>query len=266
MIHYIISVYAGLRANRHVNLKLGQDPLYFVKQHLEMIKSLSLPLIEKITFVISPSENRDIDQSIVDYIEKFKIQNLDIKFVIDSFIRSDNDFHSYGCWNHAMIKNIDENLNFFLIEDDYLPNCDDFYLPFLEKMSDDVAYVCQWWTTGASHESPHKKNINRTGVHAAISNGLMNISVARAHYKKYEECANLKSLYKSVYGKTDKGIIEKRSPGVVSQIHFLDNYINMGYRVLDINSDYCNPFLNPNNLVKIYGKQDGEILIKPIEN
>lgn len=255
-----------MRANRHVNSKLSQDALYFVKRHLEMIKSLSLPLIEKITFVISPSENRDIDQSIVDYIEKFKIQNLDLKFNIDSFIRSSNDFHSYGCWNDVMMKNIDETLNFFLIEDDYLPNADKFYEPFLKKLSDNVAYVCQWWSFGPSSASPHKKRLEHLTAHATISNGLMNVNAARAHYKIYGECINLKSLYDMIYEKTERGVIEKKSPGVVSQIYFLKNYANMNYKVLDINSDYCNPFLNTNNSVKIYGNPEGETLIKPIEN
>lgn len=238
MIHYIVAIYTGKRRNQVVNERL-YDPCYFAKKQLFGLETLNLPLITKATFVVSPSDDRTRDQQVVDYVNDIgKVKGIQL----DSFIRKTNDFFSYGSWNDGIQRNIDNDENLFLIEDDYFPCADEFYKPFVDRMEEtNAAYVCQLWSD---------KFLTRAC--AAISNGLMNINAAREHYKRYKECLNLKGIKKNM----------GRNQGVVAQIEFLDKFIDMGFNISDISDEYGHPFLTPENRIFLYGERKRGIVIK----
>lgn len=240
MIHYIVAVFTGKRKNPVINERLN-DPAYLVKKHLFGIETLEMPDVTKVTFVVSPSENKERDLEVVEYVKNYNNQS---GIEIDAYIKDDNLMFSYGSWNDAMERNIENDEHFFLIEDDYFPCSDYFYKPFVEKMVEhDAAYVCQLWSD---------KFLSRPC--AAISNGLMNIEAARFHHKKFRECLQLRKLKKYENLGSDQGVI--------AQINFLDGYTRLAYPICDIADEYGQPFLAPDNRVFMYGNRVKGIVIK----
>jgi len=238
MIHYIVAVYIGARGNKRVNELLSSKPTFFVDRHLECLSKYSVPDIKKATFVVSPSEDPSRDLEMVKYINERKgsIDGIEINCVI----RPKNRNFSYGSWNHAMEMHIEEDLDFFLIEDDYFPNVDRFYEPFAKKLNDAVAYVTQWYRTDGNH-------------HAAISNGLMSVSAARLHHSVYKECINLSAMPKP----------HKGNDGVLSQLNFLKKFNAMGLSIEDLYKEYSHPFLTSTHTIVMYGRKNGTKLIVP---
>lgn len=239
MINYIVSIYVGTRGNGAVNT-LTNDPTYMAQRHLDALSRLNVPLIKRATFVVSPSSDRERDQAAVDFImsNSGSIDGIEI----DAFIGTNNNNHSYGSWNFAMVKYVDDGMDFFLIEDDYFPTKDEFYAPFIEQMTDNVAYVSQLYVFNKEHRK-----------HAAISNGLMNIKAAKKHYETFGSCINISIPEKKVY-----------DAGVYTQLHFLKCLEDLGYKMTDVSKNYCHPFLERNNRIKLYGNQNAETLIEPV--
>lgn len=239
MINYVVSIYVGNRGNAAVN-SLTNDPTYMAKRHIDALSNLSVPLIKRATFVVSPSSDRERDNAAVDFITSYSDKMNGIE--MDAFIGYNNDNHSYGSWNFAMTKYLDDGMDFFLIEDDYFPTKDEFYVPFIEQMSDDVAYVSQLYI----HNREHRK-------HAAISNGLMSIKAVRRHYGEFGCCINIKLPEKKVY-----------DAGVYTQLYFLKGLEDLGYKMRDVSTKYCHPFLERNNRITIYGNDKGPTLLEPV--
>lgn len=248
-IHYIIAVFLGSRANKHLTACLNNDPLYLIKMHIKSFTLLKLDHIKRVTFVISPSGNEDRDNFALDFIESQK--PLFSNFELSGFISETNHFWSYGSWNSCMAKNIHRNENFFLTEDDYFPACDYFYLPFSEKMSNDIAHVPQIY--GRHENSPHKSTKQK--VHASMSGGLMNVNAAKRHYDTYGNCINLPPRAEKM-----------GSSGAFVQLHFLDNFEKIGYRIVDLYEEYQHPYSGAKNDVKSHGNMEGEILLRPYIN
>jgi len=238
MLHYIVAVYVGLRFDKNVNACL-QNTSALVEAHIEKLSTLQVQDIKKVTFVVSPSQNPARDNSVKEYVINNKHRLPDIE--VDCVIRPDNSNFSYGSWNYIMKKNLDQGLDFFLIEDDYIPNVDRFYGPFMEKVRSDIAFVPQWWRTDHEHQ------------HAAISNGLMPLFAARAHFEKYGECINMTLPVEPSEG----------NDGVLSQMHFLDNFSSLNMHVHDIYAEYCHPFLKNNHTVAVFGNRNGIKLLVP---
>lgn len=239
MINYIVSIYVGKRGNGAVNT-LTDDPTYMAKRHLDALSSLDVPLIKRATFVVSPSPDRERDQAVVDFImsNSGSIDGIEI----DAFIGANNNNHSYGSWNFAMVKYLGDGMDFFLIEDDYFPTKNEFYVPFIEQMTDNVAYVSQLYV----YNKEHRK-------HAAISNGLMRFDAAKKHYDAVGSCININLPEKKVY-----------DAGVYTQLYFLKGLEDLGYKMGDVSKKYCHPFLERSNRITIYGNDKGETLLEPV--
>jgi hypothetical protein len=237
MINYVVALYVGKRGNGAVS-SLTKDPTYMAKRHLHLLSSLRIPLIKKATFVISPSSHEE-DLRTLEFVQQNKIGH---QIEIDAFIGQNNNNHSYGSWNFAMNKHINDGMHFFLIEDDYFPSRDEFYLPFIEKMNDDVAYVSQLYTSNREHRK-----------HAAISNGLMNYEPVKKHHETFGNSISIEIPGKRPY-----------DVGVYTQLNFLKGYDSIGYRMADVSKNYCHPFLQRNNKITLYGNIKGETLIEPI--
>lgn len=237
-IHYIVAVYSGARANQQLNRDL-LDPLFLVKLQLDALKRFRTPGIKKVTFVISPSST-ERDDSILKFIESMskEFNNMEIL----SYVKPTNEYYSYGCWDHCMQKHLDDDLDFFLMEDDYLPACNDFYAPFQELLDKKTAYVCQFYTT-----------IQQLCNHAAISNGILNLDAAREHFDTFGNCISIPYMKNTL----------KYSPGAMAQMGFLDHFPKLGFHIKDVSASYKQPFLQYNHTITNYGNRTGEILIQP---
>lgn len=240
MIHYIVAVYVGERKNAHVN-QYTTDPRYAIDLHIESLSKLVVPEIKRVSFVVSPSFSMENDTAAVEHalLNSGSLSGVEI----DSFIGDNNNDHSYGSWNFAMKKHISGEMDFFLIEDDYFPCHNEFYLPFIEKMGDNTAYISQLYVGEGK----------RTKSHAAISNGLMAWHAAKRHYDKFRECIFTRPL--------DTKTVDA---GVYAQTCFLKNYDRLKYEMGDVSDSYCHPFLERNNSISLYGNTEGKILISPL--
>lgn len=239
MINYVVALYVGERRNRKVS-ELTKDPTFFIRKHLNVLRSLNIPLIKKVTFVISPSNLLEKDQEALNYIHQNKNKLPGIE--IDGFIGENNLNHSYGSWNFAMKKHINDGLHFFLIEDDYIPSTDEFYLPFLNKISNTTAFVCQLYD-----------KLGQRDFHAAISNGLMNVEAAKKHLEKFEDCIFVRKE------QTDLVLA-----GVRAQLKFLMMFNRIGFANADVSDGYCHPFLCTKHNIVLYGKTNSTTLIEPM--
>lgn len=239
MIHYAVAVFTGNRRNSLINKRMS-DPLYLVKKHIDALKNLNVEHITRATFVVAPSDDSKRDFEVINYIKNLNIGK-DLK--LDAYLRTENTMFSYGSWNDLMQNNVQMDEHFFLIEDDYFPCIDHFYLPFLKKMEkENYAYVCQLWT-----------NKFFRFYCAAISNGLINITAVREHYKKFNTCLQLEKINKNK---------DHYSEATMAQMKFLNGYIDMGFLISDVADEYAQPFLQPENRVFMYGKEDGKVLIE----
>jgi len=237
MIHYIVAVYVGKRVNKKVSL-VTEDPTYLVKVHLDRLNKLNVPMIKRATFVVSPSDSRTRDEQVVSFVKGIKVLENGIE--VDAFIGENNDNHSYGSWNFGMKSLLDDGFDYFLIEDDYFPSKDEFYLPFIGKADDNIAYVCQLHSIS-----------NR--VRTIISNGLMSYRAAKMHHDRFGECINISLQNKKVH-----------DPGVYSQVHFLKNFEELGFGIEDVRQFYCHPFLCRKYGMLLYGNPIKPTLLEPI--
>lgn len=238
MIHYISAIYTGRRKNTRLSNMLSDKPHFLAKMQINALRFIDIPLVKKVTFVISPS-HEERDNHVVKYIQ----DRIDVMpgVEINAYIAPNNDYWSYSAWNDCMGKNINDDNHFFLIEDDYAPSKSEFYAPFMKKISDKIAYVSQFSTT-----------VDGGRYRASISNGLMNIDAAKKHHEKFGRCLHLPR---------PRGKIMNR--GVEGQKLFLDNFQGLGYSVKDISDEYHQPFLTSRNEIISFGKRHAESVIEP---
>lgn len=232
MFDYIVCFYFGKRRVKTTNSLLLIDKYFFVKKHLDFIKSNEIVLndINNIVLVINDSNDEDFES-----VNKIKNEYpFSDKIII---IGRDNSNYSYGGWNESLIQQINVNTpssHAFLCEDDYIPCDEKFHKKFIEFFNPNVIYVCQLYI----------KN------HAAISNGFITYDIIKNYYN------NTKKLF--VLNNRDNGYINAE----INQVNFLNNFKN--FKCVDITEKYCSKFLEYNNNIVVYGNQTGEELIKPI--
>lgn len=267
MLHYIVSVYVGARANNLVNNILKENPNHYVDIHLDRLRRYGSSDIKRVTFVVNKSEDEERDNKVAE-----AARGVDIGFAMtESYVRDSNRYYSYGAWEDCVTKNID-NLDFFLIEDDYYPATNEFHRPFVNGLntSKNVAYCCQMYQSG----------------HAAISNGCLSVKAAKSHLDKFGESLTLKRFDDIVYPKNiirepmtprdrrrmnERQRQEKRRPiprgsrvlhpGVFAQERFLLGFEELGFTFTDLMENYNHPFLREVDTVVKYGKKNGQVLL-----
>lgn len=280
MIHYIVSLYNGLRQNQHVNELLSNNPFHYLDIHLNRLKLYGDENIKRVTFVISPSKNKEVDLAVLE-----RATRADIGFAsVDAYIKDNNKYFSYGCWEDCIRRNL-KDLDFFLIEDDYFPATGKFYEPFVNALYSEknIAYACQWY---------HNK-------HAAISNGLLSRKAVDKHLEEFGETLLLSKFDPIVYppeipeerdriemlymkrnfpSNVRRPLMKQRPkpvavpnvppagfkvihPGVFAQERFLQGYEALGFNFVDLMKKYKHPFLSDGKSIKEYGAKEGKILI-----
>lgn len=220
--------------------------------------------VHKVTFVVNPSENKEIDEGAKDVLNEYKelCSNKNVEFEL---IYSDDNKHiSYGAWNYGVINGLSDNKteHYFLLEDDYVPCADNFYYPYLKRSAENIAYVCQLWQPSRTRaKTPDIKLSGRV----AITNGLLNAAASRKVYDKNNTCLLLEITqdYTQVSNHRNLDQITKKYilSGVAQQ-KFVKLYEYEGYDITDLGPDHCQLFLSSKG-VKVYG-QGAPATIEPI--
>ena len=233
-IAYIVCLWCGPRTL--VSSEIKEDPLYYVKKHIEALTTLQHS-ISKIVFVINNSCSVD-DVSFL--LKESKLTNYEI-------LVHDNTGISYGAWDYALRHLKDEVDYSILIEDDYLPvvnNFDDVLVDYL-KDDDNTFYVCQASSDNVAESSHYR-------LHPAVSNGAIDNSIFNhclsAHDHGFDLTGSLTEHWKY-------------------QLNYLSPYLSKGYMMVDILSKYRVKFLTcPPSGPKIttYGNSSLPDLFVPI--
>jgi hypothetical protein len=228
-INYIIAFYIG--ASERIYGKTFQyDPLYFIKIHKNFLDTCIDTHIKMGTFVINDDIDDNMKEQIVDYVKTCKIPT--------TVIFRKNIGISYGSWNEAIMNSIDDYDYFFMIEDDYVPDANNFYIPFVERVSDSTPYIC-----GLILHNPK--------THAAHSNGI----ISQKACKRVMETN--KSLFK-VHGNNKTICIQD-----YVQVFFLDNFTELGYCLDDVADEYSIKHMS-GYVIDEYGISGARCLIPPI--
>jgi hypothetical protein len=232
-IHYIVAVYLGNHGSEAVNKLLQADKYHFIKKHLKCLSEYKVDDITKVTFVVNQHEDKED-------LEILKItQDQSLNIPIEVIFR-ENTGYSYAAWNKVVTDSIKNNELFdyyFLIEDDYLPNQDYFYQPFVDAVKENTAYVCQAWRAN----------------HAAISNGLLVGKSAEHILKHYPTVFNVKTENASYY------------VGIYNQVNFLSYAKDLGMNFTDVCETSLQVYLNKSEFC-FYGCSNGPALIIPESN
>lgn len=129
-INYIVAFY--LDVDRWC---LDGDIYYHLKKHLSALENLNIPHISVASFIVneSPQLNKEEFERVVD--------GYNITVPIEIKYRGNRGL-SYGAWEYHIRSVLGKFDYYVLMEDDYYPICDLFYMPFIDKIKDNVAYVC----------------------------------------------------------------------------------------------------------------------------
>ena len=212
-IHYVAAFFLGGEQSSVFNVA-KQD----FTNHLEALAaSESTTKLERITFVV----NSDLKSFALKKIqEAFNVAMKKIDFPVELEIRP-NRGYSYGAWQEVIERNLENGVDFFLMEGDYLPN-GPFLAPFLERLTPSHAYVAQ-------------KLNSKPMFHASVSNGYISSKWAKAAKQTFGSvfCIFPFSLEKEDY------IL-----GCENQLTFLQYLLSVGGMVTAIDSRFSCPYWN----------------------
>lgn len=233
-INYIVALYCGPRMSRRYSLLLAKDKLYFFNSQIEALNKFGEG-IDLVSFVF----NVDSLEQQSEIINNLNLANITFKYEI---IVRENVGASYGAWMDCIHKNIHEYDYFFMIEDDYIPVCNNFYEPFINKCTDKIQYVCCRVFREPEDLYPH----------ASISNGLITASV----------CKNLIYNNNSVFLLYDGN---NYLNFYQIQKDFLHFYRALGFELSDILEKYSVPFYDSSkDAIVHYGNINGNCLLEPL--
>ena len=180
-INYVVACYVVGKTEKRNNIYHKIDPYFSIKCHIESLKILygegRIPNIVSVTFVVNKSgdlDQNELNKIIKKYSESFPLP-IEIKY-------RDNWGRSYGAWEYHIRDTIRNGYDYyFLTEDDYVINhikplpedkeCNLFYVPYLKKFHDKIAFVC----------GLYKDN------HPAVSYGLYSTNICKEMIDKYGE-------------------------------------------------------------------------------
>lgn len=238
---YIVACYFGERRAKYK----FDDKFLFIREHLENISEISDDHITKIVLSINLTDFNEKDE-----IEK-EIRSIDCRIPVDVMFNENKGF-SYGAWHKAIIKNINEPVDyFFLIEDDYVP-ITKFSDIFLSKFIDDkIFFVCQ--KKSSDYESKVYANYKNIPIFhwASVSNGLIRADLCRKQFKEKGKVFHLIDCHTYTDGETN-------------QMRFTKYFIDDKYEMDDVSDITQIEFFDANKGLIYLGNNDFDIIIKPI--
>lgn len=166
-INYVVSFYINKDAKyKRNNFYTKIDELFALKCHLKQLEQLDLPHIVRATFVLNTEY-----VEIFNLVKNFVDTNYTGKIPIDIIMRK-NWGRSYAAWEYQIRNSIDQDYDYyFLIEDDYCPVINQFYIPFYNLFDKETAAVCMFYLNN----------------HPAISIKMISKQCCKFIYDKYNE-------------------------------------------------------------------------------
>lgn len=237
--NYIIACWSGKR--RLQNPRYNSNPAYYLTQHLNALKEIDTSALSQITLVIN--ENNPEPPLFTQAITAVPTE---INNVPVHILRRPNIGMSYGAWVHAFQTFPPPKFKYAIVmEDDYMPSHSNMIQELITEIkretSPPTAYVCSYF----------KKTVPCHPAHAAISNGIINLSLLQEK--------NLLTLPYSDSKSNDYGSNEEK--GQVGQSQAM---INANLKVRDYIDRFSSPFMQANGQIVIYGDPQFPSLIKPV--
>jgi hypothetical protein len=231
---------------------MDKDPFYLLKSHMLALHKYKMEGIHRVTFVLNPSENKEAENDIDSVFQEYRSLCSKKDIEIELIRNPDNAHISYGAWHYGVLNGLSDQRtkHFFLLEDDYVPCCDNFHDPYVDRSGPEICYVCQLWTP----PSPEPKTIHSGRV--AITNGLLNADLSRIVFEKYGRCFMLdisRDYHHLSKSKTLDDVSKKYLLSGPAQKHFVRLYQECDYRVVDLGKGWQQLFLNSRS-VKTYGE------------
>lgn len=232
-INYVAAFYIGPNRPTPYVDAFQKDPLHFIRIHKDFLDTCNDTHIVGATFVVVDEITPEIKNQIKECTDQCKVPI--------TILYRPNGGYSYGAWNEAIKRSINDYDYFFMIEDDYIPDDRDFYVPFVARITEDTPYVCGY------------VGIDQGVTHAAHSNGI----ITKEACKKVLE--NNEDLF--IFVNTDK-----LEDGWESQRNFLSKFTDMGYNITDITDLYLTRHMMDcyANRIAEFGNPDSRCLIQPI--
>ena len=241
--NYLVPFYFGPRMNEQYNKKMKKNKFIFADKHFEFLQKYKGNNIEKVVLIVNQIYNDDPTE-IQEYFSS-KSEEISDDIEVNLIFRENSHF-SYGAWNHAIIDDLnsqnEDSQYYFCFEEDYIATSDDFILPFMEKCTKEIPYICSKSVVGEPNYPDHP----------SMSIGIF-----------------LKEACKKVYEKNGYVFLLEGDNSYTSawniQKNFYKTFTDMGYGISDLLEDYTFPFLcSATNEVKKFGNDNNEILIEPI--
>jgi len=214
--------------------KFKNDPMFFVRYHVNFLNTCENNKIKRATFVFNDDISDELKDLILQTVVEVKTMEVEVIF------RRNGGF-SYGAWNDVIKKNLNDFDYFFLIEDDYIPVKPDFYEDFVDRCTSEYPYVC---TLVAKHKGK---------LHASSSNGIIRADVCKIILEKYNELflVNNSNNLPDAWN---------------TQINFLNLLTDAGYGMRDITHKYSTPhIINCHiNQITVFGNKNFPHILVPI--
>lgn len=219
-IRYVLAAYFGDRPRAAA---VGPDPymqVASVVRHLRSLTRFRCPAIADVLVVINADSN-ELDAEAIG-IEARRQAGAACPPV--EVVTRPNCGYSYGAWQEGVVRSHDADVtHFFLIEDDYLPAADLFYLPFLRKFDERTGFV-------ASSFAHFPGTIP---ANADVPSGLLSASAARDVLSRLGQLFAICDL---PLGAGDYAL------GCENQITFLAPMLECGFLVRSIQDRCSVPF------------------------
>jgi len=268
---YICACYFGRR--RRIggwDMQLKDPALSFIIKQLEIIPT-KISVLSRVTFLCNVDDgNAEQESSFAAAKELVEAHNSTSSVTWD-IIRRPNKDASYGAWAFGL-DTLSSDLDYvFLVEDDYVPVLTGFdedvvrrYFSTEEAQSNVISAVSVWVddTLIPADRRKGSKAVRHGIPHAAVSNGIVNVSVYRSVAGGFAFSRKPPGPLEGGSGATNMYY----SAACDTQACYLQPYTDAGYRVINMSEHYRIPFISAKGHRDwVFGPSDSPILFSPVE-
>ena len=266
---YFCACYFGRRRRSDGWDRGLEDPsLSFIVKQLEVIPR-HLSVVSRVSFICNV--DADDEQQMAAFAAAKKLvesHNALFPCVQWDIFRRPNENASYGAWALGL-ETLCSDLDYvFLVEDDYVPAFSGFDADVVQRyFSDEAAQnrvvgATSVWvddTLLAADRRKGSKAIRQGVPHAAVSNGIVNVSVYNKVEGGFAFAGDASAL----------GQVPNRayySAACDTQVCYLKPYTTVGYKVINMSQHYRIPFVSSDGYRDwAFGPPDAKTLFIPVE-
>ena len=249
------------------DMQLKDPALSFIIKQLEVV-STQLSVVSNVTFLCNIDEgNAEQEASFASAKELVESHNSTSAITWDIVSRPNRNA-SYGAWAFGL-DTLSSDLDYvFLMEDDYVPVLAGFdedvirrYFSTEEAQSNVISAVSVWVddTLLPADRFKGSKAIRQGVAHAAVSNGIVNVSA-------YRSVAGGFAFSIHSPGSSEGATHRHYNAACDTQVCYLNPYTESGYRVINMSEHYRIPFISAEgHRGWVFGPPDAPALFSPVE-